>query len=97
MKLYKLPIVLYEPCEDTNDMYMAEAPLFPGCRAWAETPSQAIEYIQGVAEAFFESYIELEQPLPVGLQSLRHESHGAVVYGEVIVAASEMPNEILSS
>ena len=32
MKLYKLPIVLYEPSEDTNDMFMAEAPLLPGCR-----------------------------------------------------------------
>ena len=30
MKLYKLPIVLYEPSDDTNDMFMAEAPLLPG-------------------------------------------------------------------
>ena len=60
MKLYKLPIVLYEPSEDTNDMFMAEAPILPGCRAWGETASQAIEYIQGVAEAFIKSYIELE-------------------------------------
>jgi hypothetical protein len=34
MKLYKLPIVLYEPSEDTEYKYMAEAPDLPGCRAW---------------------------------------------------------------
>ena len=63
MKLYKLPIVLYEPSEDTNDMFMAEVPAMPGCRAWGETPSQALEYIQGVAEAFIAvSYTHLTLP-----------------------------------
>ena len=31
MKLYKLPIVLYEPSEETNDMFLAEVPVLPGC------------------------------------------------------------------
>ena len=86
MKLYKLPIVLYEPSEDTNDMYMAEAPLLPGCRAWGETPSQVLEYIQGVAEAFVESYIELEQPLPPELLALELETGGAGVEAEIVIA-----------
>lgn len=86
MKLYKLPIVLYEPSEDTNDMFMAEAPLLPGCRAWGETPSQALEYIQGVAEAFIESYIELEQPIPAELESLAFEIDGGMVKAEIVIA-----------
>ena len=86
MKLYKLPIVLYEPCEDTNDMFMAEAPLLPGCRAWGESPSQALEYIQGVAEAFIESYIEEEQPIPPELEALRIEAKGTTVKAEIVIA-----------
>ena len=86
MKLYKLPIVLYEPCEDTNDMFMAEAPLLPGCRAWGETASQALEYIQGVAEAFIESYAELEQPIPAELESLALKTEGAMVNAEIVIA-----------
>ena len=86
MKLYKLPIVLYEPSDDTNDMFMAEAPLLPGCRAWGETPSQALEYIQGVAEAFIESYIEHEQPIPPELETLRLEAEGASVKAEIVIA-----------
>jgi predicted RNase H-like HicB family nuclease len=86
MKLYKLPIVLYEPCEDTNDMFMAEAPLLPGCRAWGETPSQALEYIQGVAEAFIESYLELEQPIPPELEAMLLKNDGASVKAEIVIA-----------
>ena len=86
MKLYKLPIVLYEPSEDTNDMFMAEAPLLPGCRAWGDTPSQALEYIQGVAEAFIETYMELEQPIPPELESLAIETDGALVRAEIVIA-----------
>ena len=86
MKLYKLPIVLYEPSEDTNDMFMAEAPLLPGCRAWGETASQAIEYIQGVAEAFIESYAEIEQPIPPELEELALKCDGATVEAEIVIA-----------
>ena len=86
MKLYKLPIVLYEPSEDTNDMFMAESPLLPGCCAWGETASQAIEYIQGVAEAFIESYAELEQPIPPELEELALKCDGATVEAEIVIA-----------
>ena len=86
MKLYKLPIVLYEPSEDTNDMFMAEAPLLPGCRAWGETASQALEYIQGVAEAFIETYVELEQPIPPELEAMSLKNDGAMVQAEIVIA-----------
>lgn len=86
MKLYRLPIVLYEPCADTNDMYMAEAPLLPGCRAWGETASQAIEYIQGVAEAFVESYMELDQPIPHELEAMALKHEGARIEAEIVIA-----------
>ena len=85
MKLYKLPIVLYEPSEDTNDMYMAEAPLLPGCRAWGETPSLALAYIQGVAEAFVESYTE-RVPLPIGFDALAYKTEGGIVRTEISIA-----------
>lgn len=87
MKLYKLPIVLYEPSEDTNDLYMAEVPVLPGCRAWGETPSQVLEYVQGVAEAFIEAYHDRGVPLPEDVESLAVESTGAVVPGEIMVMA----------
>ena len=86
MKLYKLPIVLHEPSEDTNDMFMAEAPLLPGCRAWGDTASQAIEYIQGVAEAFFETYSELEQPIPAELEAMVLEEDGESIRAEILIA-----------
>ena len=86
MKLYKLPIVLYEPSEDTNDMFMAEAPLLPGCRAWGETPSQALEYIQGVAGAFIETYIELEQPIPPELEAMALKNDGRMIKAEIVIA-----------
>ena len=86
MKLYKLPIVLYEPLEDTEHKYMAEAPLLPGCRAWGDTPSQAIEYIQGMAEAFTELYIEHEQPIPAELEALAFKSTGPIVKADITIA-----------
>lgn len=76
MKLYKLPIVLYEPSEDTNDLYMAEVPVLPGCRAWAETPSQVLEYVHGVAEAFIESYQDRGIPLPEEVKALTIDRGG---------------------
>ena len=33
MKQYKLPVVMYEPSEETENKYMAEIPILPGCRA----------------------------------------------------------------
>ncbi len=33
---YRLSYVMYAPCEGTEDMYMAEVPALPGCRAWGK-------------------------------------------------------------
>jgi len=58
MKVYKLRYVVLAPGEDWNDeddKYVAEIPLLPGCRAWGDTPEQAIEYLRGNAVAFIES------------------------------------------
>ena len=87
MKLYKLPIVLYEPSEDTNDMFLAEVPLLPGCRAWGDTPSRALEYVQGVAEAFIELYFEDGDPLPPAVEALALKPVDPVVHAEITVAA----------
>jgi predicted RNase H-like HicB family nuclease len=86
MKLYKLPIVLYEPSEETNDMFLAEVPVLPGCRAWGETPSEALEYVKGVAEAFIESYQDREVPLPEEVKSLAIAIKDGSVPGEIMVA-----------
>ena len=86
MKLYKLPIVIYEPSYDMNDKFVAEVPLLPGCRAWGDTASQAIEYIQGMAEAFIESYIENGRPIPAELEALALKSTGPVIKAEITIA-----------
>ncbi len=87
MKLYKLPVVLYEPSEDTNDMFLAEVPLLPGCRAWGDTAALALEYMQGVAEAFIESYLEHGDRLPAEVEALALNPEGVVVHTEIIVGA----------
>ena len=61
---YRLPYTMREPSEDTEDMYLAEVPILPGCRAWGETPEEALYNLEGVAEAFIESYRERGKPLP---------------------------------
>lgn len=61
---YRLSYVMYAPCEDTEDMYMAEIPALPGCRAWGETPELVLEYLESVAAAFIDSYGERGKPLP---------------------------------
>ena len=87
MKLYKLPIVLYEPSEDTNDMFMAEVPAMPGCRAWGNTVGETLDYIRGVAEAFVDSYLDRDISLPEEMESLLYEPAGPVIHGEIIVTA----------
>ena len=64
MKLYKLPLVMHEPSEDTEDKYLAEVPALPGCRAWGDTVTEALENVQSVAAQFIESYWSAGDPLP---------------------------------
>ena len=37
MKQYRLRWTMRQPSEETEGMFMAEAPDLPGCRAWGET------------------------------------------------------------
>ena len=87
MKLYKLPIVLYEPSEDTEYKYMAEVPSLPGCRAWGDSVSETLELIHSVAEAFIDSYLDREIPLPESVEELAIEPVGPIIHGEILVTA----------
>ena len=64
MKLYRLPLVIHEPNEETEDKYMAEVPAFPGCRAWGDTPTEVMENLQSVAAGFIDAYKASGDPLP---------------------------------
>ncbi len=58
-RYYNLSYVIYSPAESTEpDKYMAEIPDLPGCRAWADTPDEAIEILESLAPAFVELQIE---------------------------------------
>ncbi len=56
MKQYRLRWVMHQPSEDTEGMFMAEAPDLPGCRAWGETWTDAYEHLRSVAAEFLASY-----------------------------------------
>ena len=85
MKLYKLPIVLQEPTEDSGNKYLAEVPSLPGCRAWGDSAAEAVDNLQSVAAAFIESYKERGDPLPPSVQNLASET-GTTTVSEVLVA-----------
>ena len=87
MKLYKLPIVLYEPSEDTEYKYMAEVPSLPGCRVWGDSVGEALDYVRSMAETFVDSYLDRELPLPEEVEQLLYEPGGTVIHGEIIVTA----------
>ena len=58
-RYYNLSYVIYSPAESTEpDKYMVEIPDLPGCRAWADTPDEAIEILESLAPAFIELQIE---------------------------------------
>ena len=68
-KQYRLSYIMYAPCKDTEDMYMAEVPALPGCPAWAETPEEALEILESLAANLIESYLEDGDPLPPEIAS----------------------------
>ena len=86
MKLYKLPLVLKEPSEDTEGKYLAETPALPGCRAWGDTAAQALENLQGVATAFIESYRARGDALPLEVEAVSQEVTGTESVSEVMIA-----------
>ncbi len=85
MKLYRLPVSLAEPSEDSGGKYAAEIPVLPGCRAWGDTAAEALENVQSVASAFLESYREHGDALPPEVEALASET-GPDTLGEILVA-----------
>jgi predicted RNase H-like HicB family nuclease len=85
VKLYRLEYVLREPSVETEDMFLAEIPALPGCRAWGNTAAKAVENLQGVAAAFLESYTDSGDPLPEEVSAAVQEV-GQEATGELLVA-----------
>ena len=63
-KQYRLPYMLKAPSEETENMYLAEVPVLPGCRAWGATADEALLNLEGVAADFIAS---CEDSIPLGL------------------------------
>ena len=89
MKHYKLRYVMHHPSEETEDKYMAEVPALPGCRAWGDTPDEALDILQGVAAAFIDSHIERGYGLPTEVKASFIE---AAANNEVLVAVGATGN-----
>ena len=72
MKVYRLAYTITPPGEGENDTdkFIAEVPLLPGCRAWGATPAEALQFLHGVARAFFEIHRDRGWPLPEGAEAL---------------------------
>ena len=85
MKLYKLPMKIEEPSEDSGGKYMAEVPALPGCRAWGDSAAEAVDNLQSVAAKFIESYQDRGDPLPEEVQNLASDA-GAATVSEVLIA-----------
>ena len=86
MKLYRLPLVMRGPTEDTENKYMAEVPAIPGCRVWGDTAAEALENLQSVAAAFIESYRSRGDSLPAEVEAVSSESIDNQMVSEVLVA-----------
>ena len=85
-KLYRLEYVLRSPgVDDEPDKFIAEVPALPGCRAWGDTPVEALEILQSLAIAFIESSREHGDPRPPGLDASAFELTGEA-RGEVLIA-----------
>jgi predicted RNase H-like HicB family nuclease len=85
MKLYRLPIEVSEPSEESGGKFVAEAPLLPGCRAWGDSAAEAIEHVHSVAAAFLESYKERGDSLPAEVEATAVDI-GPEGHSEVLVA-----------
>jgi predicted RNase H-like HicB family nuclease len=86
MKLYRLEYTIRPPQEDEEpDKFIAEIPLLPGCRAWGDSPVEALEILQSLAAAYIESSLEHGDPLPPALRALTVNSGGEVT-GELLIA-----------
>ena len=64
---YKFPYTLRAPSEDTEDMYLAEVPVLPGCRAWGATAEEALFNLESVAADFIASCERHGDELPAAI------------------------------
>jgi predicted RNase H-like HicB family nuclease len=85
MKQYRLPVIMHQPNEETENKYMAEIPLLSGCRAWGDTPAEALEIVRSVAAEFIRSYKERKQRLPRAVEDTAYELVGPKIATEVTV------------
>lgn len=76
---------MYQPSEETENKYMVEIPLLHGCRAWGNTPDEAMEILKSVATEFIRSYKEHKQRLPRAVEDAAYELVGAKTATEVTV------------
>ena len=72
---YKLSVAMHAPSEETEGKYLAEIPVLPGCRAWGDTPEEALDILQSVAAATIEVYEERGYDLPDGLEEASASAH----------------------
>ena len=86
MKIYRLTFVMHEPRGETEDKYMAEIPVLAGCRAWGDTPAEALVNLQSVAGAFIESHHSKGDELPVEVRAASSEPTGPRVQSELTIA-----------
>ena len=85
MDIFRLRYVMYDPSESTeDDKYMADIPALPGCRVWGDTPEETLDILQGVAEAYIESYREWGDELPEEVKAALVETDRAE---EILVVA----------
>ena len=73
---YKLPYTLKAPSEETEDMYLAEVPVLPGCRAWGATAEEALFNLEGVTADYIASCEAHGDALPAAIAAA----------GELVVA-----------
>jgi len=85
VKQYRLLVVLHQPGEETENKYMAEIPLLKGCRAWGDTPAEALENLRSVAGEFIRSFKEHGQRLPKVVEDTAYELVGANLTTEVTI------------
>ena len=86
MKHYTLTCTLSGPSEDTEDMYMAEVPALPGCRAWGATPVEVLENLQSVASEFIASYNDHGDELPPAIIAAEAFASSEAEVREVMIA-----------
>ena len=85
MKQYRLPVIIYQPSEETENKYMAEVTPLVGCRAWGDTPEEALDNVRSVAAEFIQSYKEHGQRLPRAVEDVAYELVGPKAPAEVMV------------